>query len=1023
MAPKSNPKDQKVLLVGWHAAGWDVITPLLDRGELPNLARVLEQGVMGSMTSVRPVMEPMVYSSLATGKYPEKHGIFGTHEMGSYGQSFRPITSLSRRAKAFWEILSQNDVLCNVVNFPTAEPAEETSGSFVGRAFFGSQRTSSWSPVHVPEDSVWPADLASTLQEFIVALEDLDPPTVGLFVPRMSELSFRDDRLAQIASAVTQTLSVHAVATWLMENSQWRVMSVNYPAIEVFSRKFLQYHPPRLDWVDPEEFDLFKDVVNSSVRLCDLLLGRVLALAGEDAAVIIYSPRAYQAHHRVSQTPVSGPRTEAQLHRPQGIFVMRADGTRRDELIHGVRETDFCPTVLALCNVAVPEDMDGRVLTDAFAQPLPQAKTIKTWETRPPVRPALPEDRQPIPWTEQMSFTSAHGGRNALWVQMQNDWNQAEACLNSSRPDLALPLMTRLYYVTPFWTEMAPLVAESLYLHGLTEEAITVMRNFVSVHGQSPAGKCMAGVIAQSEGRDYEALDLFEDAAKDNPPIPQLYLYLGEVHRRAHRLGRAMDCFTQAIEIDSTCIPGYLGRSRVRLASGEHEAAADEALQALSVDFSSAPAHYMLGMCLEKLDDPEQAKQAYANALRFNENFTLAKNRLAHLQSGGELEDVEEEDALPLAGEGPSRWDVDQLRLGVAGARREVSIWANNFIDCFRQADQQLDAYLATNASQLADQDDQAPPAESSEISGPMLTDMGLVVRPIMPADFGQVSEITSRVLTEHHRHDVFVLHREGEIPLIGAVSLRTGDNTGKRIALVPYLASLAAAADVGLDENTARWALIRAGIIRAVASGATAVSYAFSPEGQGQLRESLERVGFRVKKREMVFGMDMAATRDRCLRVVERCRQRQVIPDDVRVVSFRDVPMHKVDQFFQGFFDDGVGPGRLGLDERLSLVILRGDEIIAGYVGHVQDDIWISPRLAVLDEYQNGWATPMLVGYGAKAGYDSGLRTIHLYADESVFPDMIRIGRRTGGKELARTWIMTLDIVVPWSQPGQKKP
>ena len=125
--------------------------------------------------------------------------------------------------------------------------------------------------------------------------------------------------------------------------------------------------------------------------------------------------------------------------------------------------------------------------------------------------------------------------------------------------------------------------------------------------------------------------------------------------------------------------------------------------------------------------------------------------------------------------------------------------------------------------------------------------------------------------------------------------------------------------------------------------------------------------MGFQVKKREMVFGMDMAATRDRCLRVVERCRQRQAIPDDVQVVSFQDVPMHKVDQFFQGFFDDGVGPGRLGLDERLSLVVLRGEQIIAGYVGHVQDDIWISPRLAVLDEYQNGWATPMLVGYGCK--------------------------------------------------------
>jgi len=1016
----SNPTNQKIMLIGWHAAGWDVITPLLDDGELPNLAQVVEHGLMGSMTSMGPLMEPMVYTSLATGKYPARHGIFGTHEVCDNGLSAGSITSRSRRAKAFWEILSQNDVRCDVVNFPTAAPAEQVNGTFVGCEFFARPRTSSWSPVHVPEDSVQPIDMAATLQEYLVALEDLDPPTVALFVPRMSELSFRDSRLAQIATAIAQTLSVHMVATWLMENTDWRVMAVNYPAIEVLSRQFLQYHPPRLDWVDEEEFDLFNSVVSSSVRLCDLLLGRLLQLGGERATTIVYSPRAYASHRQLPPVPVRpGPREEARWHRPQGIFAMRADGTRQDELIHGVRETDLCPTVLALSGIAVPDDMDGRVLTDAFAEPLPELQTIETWETCEPTRPQLPADMQLPHWTEMMTFTTTYDHRGALGVRMQNDWNQAEACRNSSRPDIAVPLMTRLYYVTPFWLNMVPLVAETLYQNGLADEALTVMRNFSAVQSEAPLGKFMAGIIAQDEGRAYEALDLFEEAAKDSPPIPQLYYYLGEAHQRMGRAERAMECFDRAVEIDPNCIPARIGRIQAHREAKDYEAAGEEALNILAIDFSYVPAHYLLGMCLEDLGQFEQAKAAYANILDVDSDNQKAKGRLEALQSGEERQAVRDEEEVPAA---VTRWSVDELRTLADRARQEVAAWASNFIQCFHQADEQLDAYLAENARQLADQAEQAPGVGPAGSDMPKLKDKGVLIRPIMPADLWQLGQLANRVLTEHHRHDVFVLHREGESRLIGVLSLRTSDDTGERLVLMAHPTSMTEAAEAGLDEDTTRLMLIRAGVARAAAGKVKRVSYSFPPQDQERLAERLEQLGFQVSKRETVLEMNMAATRDRCLRLVERYTQRGAIPDNVKVVSLKDVAVHDVDKFLKGFFDDGIGPGRLSLNEDLSLVILHDQEIIAAYTGFVQGETWVSPRLAVLEEYQSGWATPMLVGRGAEAGYNAGLRMIQLYADETVFPEMIRIGRRTGGEEKAQSWMMTLNLVAPWPESDVKE-
>ena len=71
---------RKVLLIGWDAADWKVINPLLDAGKMPNLARLVEQGVIGNLATLQPVLSPMLWTSIATGKRAYKHGIHGFSE-------------------------------------------------------------------------------------------------------------------------------------------------------------------------------------------------------------------------------------------------------------------------------------------------------------------------------------------------------------------------------------------------------------------------------------------------------------------------------------------------------------------------------------------------------------------------------------------------------------------------------------------------------------------------------------------------------------------------------------------------------------------------------------------------------------------------------------------------------------------------------------------------------------------------------------------------------------------------------
>ena len=100
------PNRPKTLLVGWDAADWNMIRPLLAAGEMPNLARLIAGGVSGNLATIYPPFSPMLWTSIATGKRPGKHGIHGFIEPDPGGAGVRPVSSLSRSAKAVWNILN-----------------------------------------------------------------------------------------------------------------------------------------------------------------------------------------------------------------------------------------------------------------------------------------------------------------------------------------------------------------------------------------------------------------------------------------------------------------------------------------------------------------------------------------------------------------------------------------------------------------------------------------------------------------------------------------------------------------------------------------------------------------------------------------------------------------------------------------------------------------------------------------------------------------------------------------------------
>ena len=67
----------RVVVVGVNGMELDVIRPLLVKGELPNLAKVIKNGAYGKLRTVSAPNCPRVYSTMFTSTKPEEHGVTG----------------------------------------------------------------------------------------------------------------------------------------------------------------------------------------------------------------------------------------------------------------------------------------------------------------------------------------------------------------------------------------------------------------------------------------------------------------------------------------------------------------------------------------------------------------------------------------------------------------------------------------------------------------------------------------------------------------------------------------------------------------------------------------------------------------------------------------------------------------------------------------------------------------------------------------------------------------------------------
>src|SRR5579863_9342502 len=253
---------RKVLLVGWDAADWKVIHPLMESGEMPNVRRLVESGATGQIATLHPPLSPMLWTSIATGKRPFKHGILGFSEPTPDGRGVRPVTNLSRTSKAVWNILSQNNLRSVVVGWWPSHPAEPINGVMVSDHFHRARGPLDQGWPLIP-NTIHPPQLAEALAALRMHPDLLTPAIVAPFIPLAKEIDQDEDkRLAGLMRTLAECTSIHSAATWLADNQPWDFFAVYFDAIDHFCHGFMRYHPPRQSWIAERDFELYQNVVS-----------------------------------------------------------------------------------------------------------------------------------------------------------------------------------------------------------------------------------------------------------------------------------------------------------------------------------------------------------------------------------------------------------------------------------------------------------------------------------------------------------------------------------------------------------------------------------------------------------------------------------------------------------------------------------------------------------------------------------------------------------------------------------------
>ncbi|MBL6875240.1 MAG: alkaline phosphatase family protein [Chitinophagales bacterium] len=632
-------KKPKFLLLGWDSADWKVINPLIDRGEMPALESLINKGVMGNIATLDPPLSPMLWTSIATGKYAFKHGVHGFLEGKEKNTKVGAVTNESIQTSTVWEILNKYGYKTNVVGWWPSHPAGNINGVQVSNFYGKAKEKSVWHNWAAVPRSVFPAALDERLNKLRVHPGELGIEQLSSFIPNYENLTEEDSLLVNLLLAdLAECISIHAVSTYLAEHTEWDFMAVYYNAIDHISHCFMKYHPPKLEWADERRFKLFNSVVEASYKWHDLMLSRWLELIDDESYVMLLSDHGFHSDKlRVKELPKE-PAAIAREHNYLGMLALKGPNVKKDDLIHGSSLLDITPTILSLFDIPIGRDMDGKVLNAIYAKQKQETFVPSHDEDGQEKHGVLNQFESDdlikqlveLGYVDHVDLDSPKEVKKLL---DENNYYLARSYFDAKKLEEASRIMFKLCDDHPenhrYLFFLANILVEKKQVLAL-ENTINRLNELLSKGSISL--KLLEAKLAYLKNDFKKALGILNGLMTiGGAPKPQLWYQIGSTCLKLHNYKEAEKNFKNLLDFNHESYAALHGLGLAYLAQEKFEEAIDVLIDSISLTYFNPSAHFHLAKAFKAIEAYEEAEQAFLVALHLAPAMSKARKELIDL--------------------------------------------------------------------------------------------------------------------------------------------------------------------------------------------------------------------------------------------------------------------------------------------------------------------------------------------------------------------------------------------------------
>ena len=339
----------------------DVILPMISDGELPNFERLIREGTWGELESFAPTLSPAVWTTLATGRTKNDHGIHGftVFQLPTLktsilefplhsGLNFKlipwleripgvplmrlPYTSDMRRVPALWNMAGRYYPV-GVFGWRATWPVEAVNGFAVASAVTLGETELGTETKRHPELLRHPAGLYQGLPP-APELPGFDE--VSVYLSPGAPLEPDDPRIRIIRSSMNRSNAQTLIH--LIRNFEPRLTAAAFYSVDAFNHYF---------GADRMRGGPFAPALAERYRFADERLGELMDAFGPEVNLIVVSDHGYDFIDN------------NHAHAPPGVFLARGPAFSHGRHVRGLTVFDVTPLALHLLGLPPGRDMPG----------------------------------------------------------------------------------------------------------------------------------------------------------------------------------------------------------------------------------------------------------------------------------------------------------------------------------------------------------------------------------------------------------------------------------------------------------------------------------------------------------------------------------------------------------------------------------------------------------------------------------------------------------------------------------------